>query len=234
MTFKLKHIIFLLLLLACNMELAAQEGQAKQLLEKARGQMAKGDYVSADLTFRRILSLNEVLPPEALYFFAYTLDQTHQLQSSKNFLAKYFELTGKSGEYYNEARILESKLLKKSTEIEACGFCDSDGFRLATCPVCDGAGKIDGKCSVCHGFGQVTCQKCLGEGVQISKNSFNDNVYKTCDVCGGTGKETCGRCHGAKHLIQECNRCFGLGKIGSSAVCNHEEEVLPPAYRSGN
>ena len=229
-------IFFFLLFFAAGYQSFSQEGQAKKLLEEAKTYMAKGDYLSADQKFRQILSLTEVIPTDALYFFAYTLDKNHQLQSSKNFLNKYFELTGKSGDYFNEAKILQSKLEKKSAEIDACGFCDGDGFRLVSCPVCEGVGKLDGPCTLCHGFGTLTCHKCLGEGVLISQSeAFGDNLYKTCEVCNGSGKETCSNCHGAKHLIQECDRCLGTGHIGSAIVCNHQKETFPSLIKpSGN
>ncbi len=231
---QLKTFVACLLIVMCANRVVAQEGQAKKLLEEAKEQMAKGNYLGADQKFRKILSLNEVVPTEALYFFAYTLDKNNELQSSRNFLDKYLELTGKSGEYYNEAKILTSKLDKKYAEIAACNFCDADGLRLILCPVCEGAGKIDGKCTQCHGFGQTTCNKCLGEGVQITRTSFGENSYKTCEVCNGTGKETCSRCNGAKHLVQECPRCFGKGRIGSDVVCNHKEHALPVAPARNN
>lgn len=191
--------------------------------------MAKEDYRAADKKFRQILSLNEVVPTEALYFFALTLEKNHQLQSSRNFLDKYLDLTGKSGDYFNEAMMLQSKLDKLAREIEACKYCDNDGFRLITCVRCEGSGKIDDKCPVCHGFGKITCRKCLGEGVQISKNSFGENVYRTCEVCAGSGKETCNVCHGEKHLIQECTRCHGVGRSGSDVLCNHQEHFIVPS-----
>ena len=203
--------------------------RARTLLNEARGFMAKEEYLAADKKFRQILSLNEVVPTEALYFFAFTLEKNHQLQSSRNFLDKYLDLTGKSGEYFNEARILQSRLDNLAREIDACGYCDRDGFRLITCSQCNGAGQVDDKCPVCHGFGVITCRKCLGEGVQISRNAFNENVYKTCEVCNGDGKETCTRCDGKKHIIQNCPKCDGLGRSGSDVLCNHQEHFIVPS-----
>jgi hypothetical protein len=226
----MKSVVFCLLIIS-SYGGWAQTGQsrAKALLEEAKGYMAKEDYRAADKKFRQILSLNEVVPTEALYFFAFTLEKNHQLQSSRNFLNKYTDLTGKSGEYFNEARMLQNRLDVLAREIEACDYCDNDGFRLVTCGQCDGSGHVDDKCPLCHGFGEITCHKCLGEGVQISKNQFGENVYKTCDVCAGKGKETCTQCRGEKHVVQDCPRCHGLGRSGSDLLCNHKEHFIIPS-----
>ncbi|MEQ8533414.1 MAG: hypothetical protein RIB86_16280, partial [Imperialibacter sp.] len=178
----MKSMVFCLLIIS-SYGGWAQTGQsrAKALLEEAKGYMAKEDYRAADKKFRQILSLNEVVPTEALYFFAFTLEKNHQLQSSRNFLDKYTDLTGKSGEYFNEAKMLQNRLDVLAREIEACEYCDNDGFRLITCSQCDGSGHVDDKCPLGHGFGEITCHKCLGEGDQISKNQLGENVYKTCD-----------------------------------------------------
>ncbi len=223
--------VFLALLAACAFNGSAQNGKSRAtvLLEEAKGFMAKEDYLAADKRFRQILSLNEVVPTEALYFFAFTLEKNHQLQSSRNFLNKYMSLTGKSGEYFNEARMLENKLDVLAREIEACNYCDNDGFRLITCSRCDGVGHIDDKCPLCHGFGEITCHKCLGEGVQITKNNFGDNVYKTCEICQGKGKEVCTQCNGQKHVEQTCPKCNGLGNSGSDVLCNHKEHFIIPS-----
>jgi len=225
-----KSLLFFFLLASSLVGQAQNSGgRAKALLEEAKGYMAKEDFLAADKKFRQILSLNEVVPTEALYFFAFTLEKNHQLQSSRNFLDKYLDLTGKSGEYFNEARMLQNKLDVLAKEIEACNYCDNDGFRLITCAVCDGTGHVDDKCPLCHGFGEITCRKCLGEGVQISKNPFGDNVYKTCEVCTGKGKEVCPQCNGANHVVQECPRCKGLGRSGSDVLCNHQEHFIIPS-----
>lgn len=220
---------FCLMLLPASNVLAQGESKAKKLLEEARGHMAREDFLAADKKFREILSLNEVIPTDALYFFALTLERNHQLQSSRNFLNKYIEVTGKSGDYYNEALMLHRKLDIQAKEIDACELCDGDGFRLIACRLCDGQGKFDHKCSQCHGFGQITCSKCLGEGVQISKNSFGDNVYKTCEVCNGIGKEVCPQCHGVRHFVQDCPRCEGTGSSGSDVRCDHKKDFIVPS-----
>jgi hypothetical protein len=194
------------------------------LLVLAKNQMQDGKYVAASFTFRKMLETNEVLPTEMAYYFAETLYMTGQYQNSKNFLEKYTDLTGGSGDFYKQSLELEKLLAAKTMEIEACNLCDNHGYRLHTCPNCQGEKIISQTCAYCKGQGISICTACEGGGVIISENVFGENEYKTCTQCNNKGFVPCPICLGVKKTIADCRQCHGNGSIATKDICDHQPE----------
>jgi hypothetical protein len=76
------------------------------------------------LTFMKSLPLPEEMP----YFFSETLFQLGQYDNSQNFVNKYLELTGFTGQNYEAATRLKEKLKVPMAQILACEQCDRTVF----------------------------------------------------------------------------------------------------------
>lgn len=205
--------------------LMAQSVKLEEYLEKGKELLEAEKYEEANLTFRRILTLNEVIPSEFCYYFATTLYHVHQYKNSENFIHKYYELTQDGGEFYQEVKALEALVDKELKEIISCELCDENGYEQTTCEVCDGSGTLSEMCHLCRGSGKVSCSICKGEGVLITDNYFGRKEYKTCHQCKGLGYETCQVCQGTKTIPATCNTCDGDGLRSTNQICNHTQET---------
>lgn len=195
----------------------------QKYLEEAKGLNLEGQYDEANVKFRKILALNEVIPSEMCYHFAETLFAIGQFQNSKNFVTKYFELTGQGGDNYIEVKKLESMVDEQLTAIRECHRCSTTGYRYFPCTTCNQSGEVEEICYYCHGHGIASCPKCHGDGVLISANALGGNDYQTCDRCDGDGKETCPICDGETTLTLTCPTCSGFLYETSKELCDHHD-----------
>ncbi len=194
------------------------------LVDKAKAQMEAGDYEGANRTFRKALATKQVLPTSMSYFFAKTLYVIHQNQNAKNFVEKYLQLAGRSGDYYEEAITLKKLIDDQFEAIKNCEYCNLSGYRYVVCDNCNGLGVTVETCYNCNGNGYVTCPKCLGKGVLITTTPFGELLYTSCDLCDSKGYIVCPVCHGEKELSGRCPVCLGSGKKVSNIICNHLPE----------
>ena len=210
-------------------EISAQsktEHQVEALLELAVDQMNRAEYEAANLTFRKILKLDAVLPDELSYLFAETLYMVNQYHNSRSFLDKYIRLAGSNGRYYSQAMDLKMYLDEEYEAILICKLCDNRGYRLTPCLVCQGTGKIHSECFYCFGVGVNRCELCKGKGVKTSQSSFGEMQYHTCPDCQGKGQIACKVCHGEKFVYQNCTECLGTNHKAGSEICDHTNQVL--------
>jgi hypothetical protein len=196
--------------------------QLNSYLETGKVQMKDGNYDLANMTFRKVLTLNIPLPPEFCYLFAETLYMVGQYQNSKSFLEKYFDLTGARGDYFEQADELKNVIEEKLHEVQTCQLCDASGYKLVICDDCSGKGSLLSGCDYCKEKGIVSCIVCKGEGVKIVRNFFGDNEYSTCDHCQGKGFTDCPVCKGNKEHYSSCRICKGKGLKASTSVCDHK------------
>jgi len=163
------------------------------------------------------------------YHFAETLYGIGQYQNSKNFVDKYFQLTGRTGDNYAEVKMLEEMVNNEMQAIKECDLCNVSGYRLIPCEECVSVGTVKKVCHYCKGYGISVCTKCHGEGVLISANVLGVNEYYTCDRCNGDGKETCLICSGEKMLVVDCPVCNGSLKQPGTELCDHQDHDHPAA-----
>ena len=182
-----------------------------------------GQYVEANKSFRRALSTNKVLPTNLSYYFAETLYHLGQFQNSKNFVDKYLNLTGYGGDFNEEATNLQELLVLEFDAIKNCSFCNNFGYRLNPCDQCEASGIELAACHQCNGLGNTICPKCMGKGVVITVDSFNQSHYEECDRCSGEGHVYCELCGGDKVVTRICLICFGTKVKASTVICNHED-----------
>lgn len=221
----LYFIAFFLFLFPID-DLAAQkkkpEVEAYELLEMAKTRMKEGNFQQANLIFRKMLKLNSVLPTEMSYLFAETLFKVGQYENSKNFLEKYQQLTDRGSDYYLLSVELEKQINTELAKIEDCELCNHAGYLVEPCSVCHQTGKTVQECGHCRGKGVISCPICIGAGVVITTNQFNEKEYRSCEKCQATGLLNCPVCEGKKEISTDCLACGGSGHKLTNKLCDHE------------
>ncbi|MCZ6522194.1 MAG: molecular chaperone DnaJ [Bacteroidetes bacterium] len=182
-----------------------------------------GQFDEANKSFRRALSTNKVLPTNLSYYFAETLYHLGQHQNSKNFVDKYLSLAGYGGDFYEEASFLLELLETEFDAIKNCDLCNVFGYRLNPCDQCEASGIELTSCHQCNGVGNTICPKCMGKGVLITVDAFNQSHYEECDKCSGDGHIVCELCAGNKVITRICVVCLGTKLKSSTIICNHED-----------
>jgi hypothetical protein len=219
-----RYVIFSFLLVynfAAHGQQTINDHKIAHYMEEAKEHMDAGNYEEANLSFRKLLTVQNILPTEMCYYFAETLYQLHQYQNSKNFINKYLKLTGTSGPYYQKVLALNELVDEKFNEIKSCQFCDEKGYRLQECETCHGEGHLLQTCHHCKGKGLTACTACGTKGVKITVNAFKEKEYKSCPVCNSKGFITCPVCGGKTTEELVCNVCRGKGTNISNKICDH-------------
>lgn len=193
-------------------------------MKGALAAMERSDFQTANSIFRNLIDSALPLPEEMPYYFAETLFQLQQYNNSQNFVNKYLEITGFTGQNYEAAVRLKEKLKGPVAQILACNLCDRQGYRYENCTSCQGNKQLEQVCSYCKGKGIVGCSRCGASGMLKKVNVFNLVDFYECERCSGKGRLICPSCGGSKIEISACETCSGSGKSASSQICNHEEE----------
>lgn len=200
-------------------------GQTDRWMKGAQEAMERNDFKSANSIFRELIDSGQALPDKMPYLFAETLFQLGQYDNSSNFLNKYQELTGFTGEFYKDGQELGKRLEGPLAAIAECKLCDRRGYRYQTCFTCNGKKEIEQDCTYCKGKGVVGCSRCSASGMITKINIFKIVEYFECDRCEGKGRLTCPVCEGTLREVSTCKTCSGTGKLISEELCSHEEET---------
>jgi DnaJ-class molecular chaperone len=200
-------------------------GQTDRWMKGALSAMERGDFQTANSIFRNLIDSGLPLPEEMPYYFSETLFQLGQYDNSQNFINKYLELTGFTGQNYESATRLKEKLKVPLAQIIACELCDRRGYRYESCTTCQGKKQTEQACSYCKAKGVVGCSRCGASGMIKKVNVFNLVDFYECERCGGKGRLTCPTCSGSGKEVSACKTCEGSGKTPSTALCNHEAHV---------
>jgi len=146
-------------------------------MDKGVDAMKDGKYLEADQLFRQSLGMIRKLPSQLAYFFGRNSFHLEKHKQAINWLNKYIELKGTSGQYYDEAtRYLAQAnaayLNERKEEVaQTTAQLSNDGW--VDCPQ-----------------GKVLCPVCKGSGVLITPGNFGA-VYQTCPFSGLSGILTC-------------------------------------------
>ena len=137
-----------------------------------------GRYTLADEKFRYVLQNLPSVPSDLTFFFGKNSYFLKQYKQSIDWLNKYIQLKGTTGQYYEEAtewlsEAEEEYLREQSASSERTQDILSDNY------------DID-----CGPSGKVTCPVCQGNHVIIRKGPFGDS-FKTCPYCNEHGILTC-------------------------------------------
>lgn len=140
--------------------------------------MDNSQYALADQKFKQVLQNVKSVPSDLTFFFGKNSFFLSEYKQSIDWLNKYIQLKGTSGQYSEEAtgwlKKAETELVKqRSTASHKTKQVLSNNY------------DID-----CGPSGKVTCPVCQGNHVIITKGHFGDS-YKTCPYCNEHGILTC-------------------------------------------
>lgn len=164
-----------------QMEQQKQEQKARSVREELDSAIALTNinrYEEADEKYRYVLKNLKSLPSDLTFYFGKNSYMLGKNSQAVDWLNKYIQLKGPSGQYYDEAISWKAKaeqgLLKdqavqsvQATEILSRNY------------------DID-----CGPTGKVTCPVCSGSTVVIRKTYLGDQ-YKTCTRCKQKGYLSC-------------------------------------------
>lgn len=147
-------------------------------LDSAVTLMDQGNYEAADEKFLNILKSVKSVPSDITFYFGKNSYFLGKYKQSVDWLNKYIQLKGTSGQFSKEALTVKQKAeveLLKEKEQEA----------KQSLQVFAQDYDID-----CGPTGKVTCPVCNGTTV-IIKKSYISNTYKTCGYCHLKGVLEC-------------------------------------------
>jgi hypothetical protein len=138
----------------------------------------EGEYEAADIKFKIVLKTIRSVPTDLTFHFGKNSFFLGKYKQSVDWMNKYIQLKGTSGQYSEEAMEwlgkAEVKLLEeKEREAKLASEVLSKDF------------TID-----CGPTGKVACTVCRGSTVLIKKTYFGD-AYSTCGYCHKLGYLTC-------------------------------------------
>jgi hypothetical protein len=137
-----------------------------------------GEYILADKKLKYVLENIKSVPSDLTYFFGKNSFYLKRYKQSIDWLNKYIQLKGTSGQYYAEAtdilnKAQEGLLSERAVEAKKAEQVLSQNY------------DID-----CGPSGKVSCPVCKGDHVIIKKGTFGDE-YRTCPYCNEHGMLTC-------------------------------------------
>ncbi len=151
-----------------------------QVMDSAVIQMNAGEYAAADKKLLYVLNNLKSVPSDLTFYFGKNSFHQEKYKQSVDWLNKYIQLKGTSGQFYTEA----VDILKKS---EAGLLKERAAQAVKAEQVLSASFDID-----CGPSGKVICPVCKGTTVIIKKSFFSGNdEYKTCQFCDKHGNLTC-------------------------------------------
>ena len=155
-----------------------KRAETLRVLDSAVALMDHGQYEKADEKLRYVLSNMKSIPSDLTFYFGKNSVYLGKFKQGIDWLNKYIQLKGTTGQFYNESALLlkkaETELVKERVkEAEKAEQVLSSGY------------DID-----CGPAGKVTCPVCKGTTVIIRKGYLSDE-YKTCGFCDKHGFLTC-------------------------------------------
>jgi len=140
--------------------------------------MEAGEYVRADAKFTHVLNNIKSVPSDLTFYFGKNSYFLKRYKQSADWLNKYIQLKGTTGQFYAEATALldkaqEGVLQDRAVELKKAEEVLSRNY------------DID-----CGPSGKVSCPVCKGDHVIIKKGAFGDE-YKTCPYCNEHGMLSC-------------------------------------------
>jgi hypothetical protein len=149
-----------------------------QVLDSGIRYMDEAQYALADKKFVYVLNSLKSIPSDLTFYFGKNSFYLEKYKQSVDWLNKYLQLKGPSGQFYAETLAI----LKKSEE----GLLKERAKQAAKAEqVLSNSYDID-----CGPSGKVICPVCKGTTVIIKKSYISDE-YKTCQFCDKHGNLTC-------------------------------------------
>lgn len=172
-----------------DMEMA-KRADLMRVLDSAVILMEKGDYQAADTRMVYFLNNIKAVPTEFCFFFGKNSYHLGKYSQSTDWLNKYIQLKGTSGQFYGETLrwldLAEKKLLEQraAEKVQAkTGTVVKDSATLSS--ILSRNFDID-----CGPSGKFTCPVCKGTTVIVKKGLLDDE-YKNCTHCDKHGNIDC-------------------------------------------
>ncbi|HEU5292414.1 MAG TPA: hypothetical protein VFU05_17325 [Cyclobacteriaceae bacterium] len=149
-----------------------------RVLDSAVALMDHGEYALADKKLLYVLNNIKSIPSDLTFYFGKNSFYLEKYKQSIDWLNKYIQLKGTTGQFSKEATTLlrsaEAGLIKeRAKDAEKAEQVLSSGY------------DID-----CGPSGKVTCPVCKGTTVIIRRGYLSDE-YRTCGFCDKHGFLTC-------------------------------------------
>jgi hypothetical protein len=138
----------------------------------------KGEYESANVKFLSILKNVKSVPSDLTFYFGKNSYYLGKYKQSVDWLNKYIQLKGTTGQFSAEAVNIKKQSESKLLEVK------EQEVKLAVQVL---AHDYDIDCGVA---GKVTCPVCNGTTVIVKKGYISD-TYKTCGYCNLKGTLVC-------------------------------------------
>lgn len=161
------------------------DDQYLQEIDKGVEMMSRGEFAKADAQFRSVLTQVEIVPADLCFYFGKNSYHLEKYKQSIDWLNKYIELKGTSGQFFDQA--VEYLDLAKA-DFEAARNKKSKQEKTTAVSKSDTSGKEIIDCAK-HPF--VTCPICKGTGVIVQQGTLGSSVYKTCPYSDEHGRMTC-------------------------------------------
>lgn len=147
-------------------------------MDSAVALMNQGEYQVADEKFLTILKSVKSVPSDITFYFGKNSFFLEKYKQSVDWLNKYIQLKGTSGQFSQE-----TVTLKQKAEVELLKEREQESKQAIQVFAQDY--DID-----CGPTGKVTCPVCNGSTV-IIKKGYISNTYKTCSYCNLKGVLSC-------------------------------------------
>ena len=147
-------------------------------LDSAVVLMDQGNYEAANDGFLAVLQSVKSVPSDITFYFGKNSFYLGKYKQSVDWLNKYIQLKGTSGQFSQE-----SITLKQKAEVELMKEKARESMQMVQ--VFSQDYDID-----CGPLGKVTCPVCNGSTV-IIKKSYLNTTYKTCTYCHHSGVLSC-------------------------------------------
>ena len=187
-------ILFLSILLLVFSKVGAATKSEVLLKKTSNASVAyqAGDYSGLVEPVYSVFELDTILPNEiAFYYGALMFHYSHNNQAETSLL-KYIKVSGKEGEYYEDA--LEILRLihpyKKPKEYLPKEFVEEEVKDSEIAEEVDVPMGVEDGVPCEEGSEFAICPLCYGEGVKVSVGSFG-KIYRTCPKCHGKGVVKC-------------------------------------------
>ncbi len=155
-----------------------RKAQLLRVIDSGKYYLEIGEYALADQKLKYALDNIKSVPSDLAYFFGKNSFFIGKYKQSVDWLTKYVQLKGTSGQYYQDAIAVLQKaennlMAQRKTETAQLQEVFSQNY------------DID-----CGPSGKVICPVCKGSTVIVKAGIFG-NSYKTCHFCDKHGLLTC-------------------------------------------
>ncbi len=157
---------------------AERQRGIRQKLDSAIVLVNEGSHEAADEKLRAVLRNIRSVPSELAFYVGKNSHYLNRHKQAIDWLNKYIQLKGTSGQFYAEAVALQR-------QSEAAVLKENETQRQQAADVFSKDYDID-----CGPTGKVVCPVCNGSTVVIKKGYFG-NKYSTCQFCHQKGFLVC-------------------------------------------